>query len=150
MGKNQWMKPENYLKGHKGESTGDTYPHKRDLRTDKEIQPKDYLERHKGETTGDTSVDYKSSNVRAGITNSEVERYALQLRKYELIDEIIRIAKRSGKEIDEEALRNELNSKSIQELKNALEKLENQQSKQEPSTNQQETKTTGEGREPGE
>ncbi len=111
----------------------------------------EYLDKHKGRTTGDTSVNYESSNIsKAGITDFEVERYASELRKYELIDKIIRIAKNSGKEIDEEALRNELNSKSIQELNNVLERLENQQSKQEPSTNQQETKTTGEGREPGE
>ncbi len=120
----------------------------------------EYLENHRGRPTGDTPVNYDSSNIsRAGITDFEVQRYASELREYELrdkitrnelIDKIIRIAKNSGKEIDEEALRNELNSKSIEELEKALERLENQQSKQEPSTNQQETKTTDEGREPGE
>ena len=111
----------------------------------------EYLGNHRGRNTGDTPVNYDSSNIsRAGITDFEVQRYASELKKYELIDKIIRIAKNSGKEIDEEALRNELNSKSIQELSNALERLENQQPKQEPSTNQQETKTTDEGREPGE
>ena len=120
----------------------------------------EYLGNHRGRPTGDTPVNYDSSNIsRAGITDFEVQRYASELREYELrdkitrtelINKIIRIAKNSGKEIDEEALRNELNSKSIQELNDALERLENQQSKQEPSTNQQETKTTDEGREPGE
>ena len=139
----------------------------------------EYLGNHRGRATGDTPVDYQSSNIsNKGITDFEMRNYAFKLRKYELIDKIIRIAKNSGKEIDEEAfqelmqelmidkiiekakdsgkevdeeaLRNELNNKSIQELNNALERLENQKSKQEPSTNQQETKTTDEGREPGE
>ena len=116
----------------------------------------EYLENHRGRPTGDTPVGYQSSNI---SSKALTDLYALQLRGYELkdkitrnelIDKIIEKAKASGKEVDEEALRNELNSKSIEELEKALERLENQQSKQEPSTNQQETKTTNEGREPGE
>ena len=110
-----------------------------------------YLHNHRGRPTNDTPVEYKSSNISSmGITDFIMSDYALKLRKYELIDKIIEKAKASGKEIDEESLRNELNSKSIEELEKALKRLENQQSKQEPSTDQQEMKTTDEGREPGE
>ena len=110
-----------------------------------------YLHNHRGRPTNDTPVEYKSSNISSmGITDFIMSDYALKLRKYELIDKIIEKAKASGKEIDDESLRNELNSKSIEELEKALKRLENQQSKQEPSTDQQEMKTTDEGREPGE
>ena len=77
------------------------------------------------------------------------------LKNRKLIDVIIKKAKSLGivTEENEEAYRQKLDEKSIKELEDFLESikgLEDEQQDGSASINQQETKTTDEGREPGE
>ena len=113
----------------------------------------EYLENHRGRTTGDTNY-FKGNSSNFGITPIELEDNAKKLKCYELIDVIIKKAKSLGivTEENEEAYRQKLDEKSIKELEDFLESikgLEDEQQDGSASINQQETKTTDEGREPG-
>lgn len=147
---------EDYLRANAGRPTGET-PNNFSVKsnigiTDFEVE--DYAR------TLEKYVLIEEMIKRAGVLGKENEEKALreqlvskplqELMQDEIIEEAKEIATKSGREIDEEALRNELKSRTLQELRKTLKRLRDQQSNEMPSTIQQETKTTGEDREPGE